>query len=141
MTRFLCALLLVWLAACAPAPTDTDTDTDMRSIVSFDQARFAGEWREVQSGALWRVAPNMTEISYPGGIGAAKLIGPGRIQVQGRRAPLWVLWVDEGYRTVVIGTPDRSFSLILNRGDIAPDRLRAAREILDWNGYDLGSGR
>jgi apolipoprotein D and lipocalin family protein len=139
MKRFLTAILLLWLAACAPTPAPNETD--MRSVVLFDVGRFAGEWSDVQSGDIWRVAPNMAEISYPGGIGAAKLVGPGRIKVNGLSTPLWVLWVDEGYRTVVIGTPDRSLSLILNRGGtIAPDRLRAAREILDWNGYDIGTG-
>jgi apolipoprotein D and lipocalin family protein len=48
-----------------------------------------------------------------------------------------VLWADADYRTLVIGTPDGSFGFILNRGGFPADRLKAAREILAWNGYDL----
>ena len=46
-------------------------------------------------------------------------------------------FVELDLRTLVIGTPDGSFGFILNRGGPLPsDRLAAAREILDWNGYD-----
>jgi apolipoprotein D and lipocalin family protein len=32
--------------------------------------------------------------------------------------------------------------MILNRsGDLPADRLKAAREVLEWNGYDLGRMR
>lgn len=138
MTRFLSLVICAVLVGCAPAPAPVDTD--MRSVVLFDTARFAGDWIDVATGAPWHVAPNAARITHPNGNGAAEMIGPGRLKVAGLRAPLWVLWVDEGYRTIVLGTPDRSFAYILNRGaDIAPDRLRAAREILDWNGYDLGA--
>ncbi len=49
-----------------------------------------------------------------------------------------MLWVDEGYRTAVIGTPDGSFGFVLNRDAAIPaDRMEAARRVLDFNGYDL----
>jgi len=49
-----------------------------------------------------------------------------------------VLWVDEGYRTAVVGAPNGRSGWILNRDPQIPaDRLAAAREILDFNGYDL----
>ncbi len=66
--------------------------------------------------------------------------GPGRFRRSdgGVGAPFWVLWVDEGYRTAVIGTPDGSFGFVLNRDATIPaDRLEAARRVLDFNGYDL----
>ena len=50
----------------------------------------------------------------------------------------WVLWVDADLRTLVLGTPDGSFGVILNRDARLPaDRRTAARDILRWNGYDL----
>lgn len=65
--------------------------------------------------------------------GTAPLIGPGRLRVQGE--DWWVIWVDVGYRTLAIGTPSGRFGIILDRGAIPADRLNAAREIFDFNGY------
>jgi apolipoprotein D and lipocalin family protein len=46
--------------------------------------------------------------------------------------------VDEGYRTAVVGAPNGKSGWILNRDPQIPvDRLNAAREVLDFNGYDL----
>jgi apolipoprotein D and lipocalin family protein len=75
--------------------------------------------------------------------GTAEIVGPGRLVVRFDSVPFvagdyWVLWVDEGYRTAVVGTPDGTTGWILNRDPVIPeDRLVAAREILDFNGYDL----
>jgi len=64
--------------------------------------------------------------------------GPGRFAVSGMPDPWWVLWVDTDARTLLIGTPSGRFGFILNRGGALPaDRLVAAREILDFNGYDV----
>ena len=65
--------------------------------------------------------------------GSAPLIGPGRLRVKGE--DWWVIWVDVGYRTLAIGTPSGRFGFILDRGAIPGDRLNAAREIFDFNGY------
>lgn len=76
------------------------------------------------------------------GAGAIAQTGPGRFAISGRGGTAqdwWVLWVDEGYRTLAIGTPSGEFGFILNRGNTLPsDRLAAAREVLDFNGYDVG---
>lgn len=86
-----------------------------------------------------RLCLNGGEVSYSGPLA---ITGPGRATPTGAtRAPLdrewWVLWADVDLRTLVIGTPDGSFGFILNRGGPLPqDRLKAARDILDWNGYD-----
>lgn len=75
--------------------------------------------------------------------GTAEIVGPGRLVVRFASVPFvagdyWVLWVDEGYRTAVVGNPDGTSGWILNRDPVIPvDRLNAAREILDFNGYDL----
>lgn len=65
--------------------------------------------------------------------GVAPLVGPGRLRVKGE--DWWVIWVDVGYRTLAIGTPSGRFGIILDRGQIPVDRLNAAREIFDFNGY------
>jgi apolipoprotein D and lipocalin family protein len=75
--------------------------------------------------------------------GEARVSGPGRLMLTGADpagigAEWWVLWVDADNRTLVVGTPSGGFGMILNRTpDLPPDRMRAAREILAWNGYDL----
>jgi len=51
---------------------------------------------------------------------------------------LWVVWVDEGFRTAAVGTPDGSYGWILDRRPTGgEDRIRAASEILEFNGYDI----
>ena len=153
------------LMACTPAPVQQRGyrgDGPITSIVFFDPARFAGDWHEVAafrpagappcSGARSRYAPNpdgsltLTEQSCARPDGAARratavLTEPGRLTVTAGRDTdtYWILWVDDGYRTAVIGMPSGKLGFILNRDAvIAPDRLQAAREILEWNGYDLG---
>ena len=46
-----------------------------------------------------------------------------------------MIWVDVGYRTLAIATPSGRFGIILDRGALPADRLAAAREIFDFNGY------
>lgn len=77
----------------------------------------------------------------------AQITAPGKISLfhtppSGREVAydLWVLWVDDGFRTAVIGTPDGSLGWIMDRKGrkgISEDRLTAAKEILEWAGYDL----
>lgn len=91
--------------------------------------------------AVLRLCLSGTEVRASGALEPA---GPGRFALSGAAKPglgepWWVLWADADYRTLVIGTPSGRFGFILNRaqGSLSPDRLVAAREILDWNGYDL----
>ena len=70
--------------------------------------------------------------------GPVALTGPGRLAVPGM-ADWWVIWVDSGYRTLAIGTPDGQLRLRAGPGrGIAADRLAAAAEIFDFNGYVQG---
>jgi apolipoprotein D and lipocalin family protein len=167
MTRTLLALgLAALLAGCAGiAASYRDRSVTIASSAAFDPTRYLGRWYEVarypnpfqadcagsvvdytagdgdvilvRNTCLDAAGNAIDEIS-----GTARLVGPGRLSVRldgvPVAAPYWVLWVDEGYRTAVVGQPDGRAGWILNRDPvIPPDRWNAAREVLDFNGYDL----
>lgn len=152
------------LAGCAAvAPSYRDMRVPVTSIAALDAARYAGRWHEVaryavpfqagcgparadytllSDGSLGVVNTCPTAAGERRIEGRAVPAGPGRFEVSFRglpfRGPYWVLWVDEGYRTAVVGVPSGRAGWILNREPtIPPDRLRAAMAILEWNGYDL----
>ncbi len=144
-----------------------DKGVGMSSMAVFDPERYAGLWYEVasyptpfQAGcsdtrAEYVVLPDnslsVTNTCLRDGQqsvieGRAEVVGPGRLSVRLEGVPVaasyWVLWVDEGYRTAVVGVPSGRAGWILNRTpDIPADRLRAAREVLAFNGYDLSELR
>ena len=68
-------------------------------------------------------------------------IGKGRYSVKmpnGQNREFWVLWVDEGFRTAVLGNKQGDFGWIVDRSTTGgADRIKAAREILDFNGYNV----
>lgn len=131
-----------------------NTTAAIFSNATLDEARLVGTWTQV--GAFGgRCAPGQAEIGgAPGALtlsyqlclsqtqvsarGPLPRTGPGRYAAPGLSGDLWLLWVDTDVRTLVFGTPSGAFGFVLNRGgDLPPDRARALREILDWNGYDL----
>ena len=156
------------VASCdvALGPSYRDDSVTIASAAAFDPTRYVGRWYEVyrypnpfQSdcpGAIAEYALSDTPgvltvtnlcLDANGEVtdtitGTATDEGLGRLSVRLQgvpvAAPYWVLWVDEGYRTAVVGAPNGRVGWILNRDpDIPPDRLAAAREVLDFNGYDL----
>ncbi|MFD1193391.1 lipocalin family protein [Seohaeicola saemankumensis] len=155
-------LALGLMAACAaPPPPMTgfrDPAAPFASTQRFEADRFLGNWVQVAAFAapgeaitpqthLYRRATTgqiVADITDSGGATRREvydLVAPGRLRPRGQDTPpgdLWVLWVDEGFRTAVLGTPSGARAFILDRSAApAPDRLRAAREILDWYGYDM----
>lgn len=55
---------------------------------------------------------------------------------------IWVYWMDFDDRTMAIGNPNGGFVAILDRAATGGgDRITAARDILDWYGYDLSKLR
>ncbi len=159
----LAPLAAMALSACVAFPQYRDTDVPISSMATFDATAYAGLWYEVanfpvpfQSGCR-----NTTATYTPNAAGAldvlnmcdtddgpdqiagtASIDGPGRLKVRLNGVPFaadyWVLWVDTGYRTAVVGTPSGRSGWILNRDPVIPaDRLKAARDILAFNGYDL----
>ena len=161
MTRFLAFVVTLMLAGCGGG--FRDSNVNLSSIAVFEPEKYAGLWYEVasfptffQSGCTNTTAEY--QVLESGGLsvrnrclkdgvptvidGSAVVSGPGRLTVRldgvPVSAPYWVLWVDEGYRTAVVGVPSGRAGWILNRTpDIPPDRLAAAREVLKFNGYDL----
>ncbi len=146
------ALLLPGCAAKAPAPAAFRAAGDpIWSAAAFQPAEVAGTWRQVadfggprscNEGAV-EITPVAGGLQLRGKLclagraesvtGLAPFVGPGRLRVRGE--DWWVIWVDVGYRTLAIGTPSGRFGIILDRGAIPADRLNAAREIFDFNGY------
>ena len=142
----------------APATFYRATATPIYSTATLPIARLVGQWRQVAGfGAAKPCAaqPALTITASATGaaqaqidlcFAAQRVQGAGAVQsagAQGRyrlaeiAAPVWVLWIDEGNRSMALGTPDGSFGMIVSKDAIPADRLRAAREVLAWNGYDL----
>ncbi|MRU14730.1 lipocalin family protein [Roseovarius sp. A21] len=69
-------------------------------------------------------------------------IGANRWQLttsQGQTRELWLIWIDDSRRTAAFGEPDGGYAWVLDRSASGgADRIQAAREILDFNGYDAG---
>uniref|UniRef100_UPI004048687A lipocalin family protein n=1 Tax=Yoonia sp. TaxID=2212373 RepID=UPI004048687A len=143
-----------------------DTSVPIASKAVFEPARYLGTWYEVarfpvpfevgcakvtatygqqDDGdiSVLNVCRNLDGSVKSTISGSAEIVGPGRLAVRFPSVPFgasdyWVLWVDEGYRTAVVGAPNGRSGWILNRDPQIPqDRLNAAREVLDFNGYDL----
>lgn len=150
ITRLVVAAVL--LAACAPKPvseaTFRDTSRQVYSIAALDPARIAGHWTQVAgfgsacaAGQMEIGAVTQYALCLPSGVQRGKAaMGtkvPGRFDLPGIGA-FWVLWVDIDNRTMVIGAPSGRYGMILNRDATIPaDRLKAAHDILEFNGYDM----
>lgn len=148
------------LAGCVSAPSDKSVafrkaGAEIWSSAAFDASRIEGRWQqaatfstsdgpgckpggaEVRRGAAGmeitaRLCVNGKEVRAAGPL---KMVGPGRMAVPGM-SDWWVIWVDSGYRTLAIGTPDGSFGVVLDRSRIGGDRLNAAGEVFEFNGYN-----
>ena len=157
------------LAACTPGPQFVpdgyrDQTVPITSSTRFNAEQFAGDWRVIESFERTPQEVTISRISFTptqGGFAytASAPISPlaadaernappvyqlaqfGRMTREGAD-PIWVIWVDEDHRTAVLGTPSGRFGMIVNRTKtLRADRLKAAREILAFNGYDISKLR
>ncbi len=152
--------LMLAFAACTPKPVATPTtsfrpaNAPIWSAAAFLPAKISGDWRQVagySTGDSHGCAPGHVSFRQNGarlevdGLlclngqhvaarGPVTMTGPGRFTVPGM-GEWWVIWVDSGYRTLAIATPSGGFGFVLDRGAIPGDRLNAAAEIFDFNGY------
>jgi apolipoprotein D and lipocalin family protein len=152
------------LGACAvPVASYRDTSVTIASAAVFDPARYAGRWYEIASfpvpfqegcrdtvaeyrprgdGSIGVVNTCLRDGSPRRIEGEARVTGPGRLEVSFDglpfvSAPYWVLWVAEDYGSAVVGVPSGRAGWILNRAPVmSADRFEAARQVLDFNGYD-----
>jgi len=149
------------LAACAVTPASVvgyrNSGKQIYSNAVLENDKLVGRWVQVAEFAAQGAPackPGGAEISRGaagltlaanlclggqrvGFSGPLAMAGPGRFTPP-KGEVWWVLWADVGYRTLAIGTPSGRFGFILNKGaDLPADRMRAAREVLEWNGYDL----
>ncbi|MDN5788221.1 lipocalin [Pseudorhodobacter sp.] len=159
MYRVAVGLVLI-LAGCVSKQTSPgfrDPGKQIYSNAVLETPRLVGQWAQVAefatkdaaacqpgNAAISQAASGLTidarlclngvSTAFSGSLLPA---GPGRFTPP-RGEVWWVIWADVGYRTLVIGTPSGAFGFILNRERPLPaDRLRAAQEVLDWNGYNL----
>lgn len=162
--RKLSLALLLGLAACAapmPGPSFRPHGGGIYSTAGLDPARIMGRWHEVAGfydPAREGCATGLTDVSAGSGgtlrfsIGACAGIGARTVSAlpgdaAGRYRPAlpgrlgetwWVLWVGSDNDAMVIGTPSGRFGAILSRTPtLRPDLYEAARQVLDFNGYDL----
>lgn len=148
---------LAALAACAASPQVAgyrDPGAPIYSNAVVQPAELVGTWEQVADfateagctpGAV-TIAPGAAGLAVSGRLclggiatdvsGPYAVVGPGRLQ-RGADAPWWIIWADTNLRTLAIGTPDGRFGFVLNKGaDLPQDRLVAAREVFDFNGYN-----
>lgn len=163
MKRLLVFSLVILLSACGTSYRDRAEP--ITSVANFDAQKYAGLWYEVARFPVWfQEGCTNTQAEYvplEEGVlgvrnacfrdnelsvieGKARVNGPGRLKVRLGFMPFagnyWVLWVDEEYRTAVVGTPSGRAGWILNRTpDISEDRLEAAKAVLSFNGYDVSA--
>ena len=152
------ALLVGGLVACAPVPTVPPAPSDITfrnssanigATTRFDPVRFAGDWhvvaRFVETGET--VAHDVIAVTYQQGKdrivvvaseGAQTYAYDGTAVLRPKQGdPLIIMWVDEGFRTAVLGTPSGRVGYILDRKpNPRKDRLKAATEILKFYGWD-----
>ena len=152
------ALLTGGLVACAPVPIAPPAPSDITfrnpsanigATTRFDPLRFAGDWHVVARFVEGdeTAAHDVITVTYQQGKdrifvvaseGAQTYAYDGTAVLRPKRGePLIIMWLEEGFRTAVLGTPSGRIGYILDRKpNPRKDRLKAAREILKFYGWD-----
>jgi len=148
------------------APVFRDTSAQIASQADVTAERMAGTWFVRQAFAGQPKSPATLVLSeLPDGklqLTAEQTIcradlceaetilvqlrptGPGRWTPVGPQSILpkmdiWVMWMDFDSRTATLGTPSGEFGWIIDKSTSGGgDRINAARDIMDWFGYDVG---
>jgi apolipoprotein D and lipocalin family protein len=142
--------LVALLAACgAPAPEVATPFRDPKAAFGgttrFEVGRFAGDWHTV--ACLGACDIKQSFVVATDGVFVRRtergdtpylVSAPGVLRQMGGDATLVVMWVDDGFRTAAIGDADGRWSAVIDRSaKPGADRLAAAVEILDFNGWDV----
>lgn len=143
------------LAACA-APLARDVQIGLRNptvplggTTRFDADRFAGQWHTVAclgqcvDRVLYQVAGDGMILRRAAGREVVYTpTAPGVLRAVRSDETLVVMWVDTGFRTAAVGDADGGWAAILDRRRPGgADRIKAAREILDFNGWNTSKLR
>lgn len=149
------------LGACVPSesvrpPQDTfrTASAPFSSTTRVDPARLSGSWRVTSAFASAEGTLPSAHLKLTASAGVLRVEEggwmlpegtyfsptPGRYARQGG-PKIWLLWVDDDWRTAALGSPDGRLGWIMERGPQAVDRQKAAREILGWMGFDLSKLR
>ena len=143
-----CAIVL---AGCVAAPESEgvrDRAAPISSQVDVTAARLAGDW--VVRASWSDVARPGERLHLRAGAGGALWLGDmalpargmGRFGGTGGIPEWWVLWLDADNRTAAIGTPGGDFGWVMDRKPKGgADRITAAKDIMDWMGYDMARAR
>ncbi|MDZ7906756.1 MAG: lipocalin family protein [Cypionkella sp.] len=159
-------VIFALLAACMPnvsqksqppAGQFRDQSRPLYSTAGLRVARLLGNWQQVAGygpapacarlpAITFQAVQDGVHVAYDlcfaneraSGAGALTSDGAqGRYRLPNFLSPIWVLWIDQDNRTMAIGSPDNRIAMILAKSPPPADHIRAAREILAWNGYDL----
>lgn len=149
-----------------PVPVFRNTAAQIASQTDVSAARMAGNWVIRQSFAnhgysgvrltIDVLPDDALQVSFPrqicvdaqcimqaGPLVLLRSTGPGRwMPVDPPQywpsGELWVMWMDFDSRTAAIGTPSGEFGWIMDKNPTGGrDRIIAARDIMDWFGYDM----
>ncbi|MGB7242137.1 MAG: lipocalin family protein [Sulfitobacter sp.] len=160
--RVIASVSLVAVAACVslPKPSDfRDTEVPISATTRFTPENFQGKWHVVArypnrflpdcDQAQWTIDDTSSlQVACPDNAGPVLdvpvAVDPtGILQVAtpeltAKSRAFVVMWMDAELRIATIGTVSGEMGWILSRtGDIRPDKLKAAQEIMRFNGYDI----
>jgi len=141
VSRLLFAAL--WLAGCAVTPEPAEPllrnpSAPVGSQTDATLARLAGDWVVVEGAGLRPGTPlrfDARQVTLGDAVIPVTALGQGRFALGSQE--VWIHWLDADNRTAALGDRAGTRVWIMDRKGYPAERLRAAREILDWYGYDL----
>lgn len=140
------------LAACTAVDQEADSGpallrnptVTLAGSTRFNADRFAGDWQTLRCIGVcavterYVIATDEVILRIADGMETAyRPSGPGALREIGSTDTLVVMWVDTGFRTAAIGDASGTWAAIIDRSIGAPDRTRAASQVLDFNGWDV----
>ena len=146
------ALAALFLLAGCDLPGQKDVAVGYRNptvtlaaTTRFDADRFMGDWQTVACIGTCATRARYVELTEgvfrretTSGVTSYMISPPGVMREMGGDETLVVMWVDEGFRTAAIGDADGRWAAVIDRtGHGGADRVKAAIEVLDFNGWDV----
>ncbi|WP_370400831.1 hypothetical protein [Sulfitobacter sp. JB4-11] len=151
---FLAVSTALLLGACAAPLSEQKTDLRnpdaiLAGTTRFDKVRFAGDWQTLAcigacaDASTYVVATDDAYVRVAGdGQTGFDVTAPGVLRERGGGQTLVVMWVDDGFRTAAVGDAAGTWAAVIDRARPgSADRIRAATEILDFNGWDVSQMR